>query len=374
MSRIVVLARKLDQGGAERQLVTLAKGLRNRGHDIQVVLFYSGGVYDAELAAADVQVHFVGKRGRWDVIGFLVRLALLLRRLRPATIYSFLDLPNILAVLLHPVVRRPRLVWSIRAAGMEMQHYDWLSRSIPKLEALLSRYADIVIANSEAGAQWAAGRGFPRSRVVVVENGIDTQRFRFDPAGRERYRGEWGIGAGEMAIGLVARFDPMKSHETFLRAAGHLAKQRDDLRFVCVGGGQEDFIRRMQALSESLGIAKRVTWAGAQTDMPAVYSALDIASSSSSFGEGFSNAVAEAMACERPCVVTDVGDSARIVGSTGEVVPPRNPEALAAGLLRLLDRLGHEPDLGHRARQRIVAEFSVERMLERTEQALFGRL
>jgi len=373
MSRIILLARKLDPGGAERQLVTLAKGLKQRGHDVHLVLFYSGGVDDAELAAADLQVHFVGKWGRWDVLGFLFRLVRTLRGLRPKVIYSFLDVPNVLAVLLQPLMSGPRLVWSIRAAGMEMQHYDWLSRSIPKLEALLSRYSDIVIANSEAGAQWAAGRGFPRPRVVVVENGIDTQRFRFDPAGRERYRGEWGIGAGEMAIGLVARFDPMKGHETFLRAAVHLAKQRDDLCFVCVGGGEEEYIRRMQALSESLGIAKRVTWAGAQTDMPAAYSALDI-SSSSSFGEGFSNAVAEAMACERPCVVTDVGDSARIVGSTGEIVPPRNPEALAAGLLRLLDRLGHEPDLGHRARQRIVAEFSVERMLERTEHALFGRL
>jgi len=374
VNRLAFLARKLDPGGAERQLVTLAKGLKRRGHDVHVVLFYPGGAFDGELTGAGVPVQFVGKRGRWDVLGFLFRLVRTLRGLRPTVIYSFLDVPNVLAVLLQPLMSGPRLVWSIRAAGMEMQHYDWLSRSIPKLESLLSRYADIVIANSEAGAQWAAGRGFPRSRVVVVENGIDTQRFRFDPAGRERYRGEWGIGACEMAIGLVARFDPMKGHETFLRAAANLAKLRDGLRFVCVGGGPQDYIRRMQALSESLGIAKRVTWAGTQTDMPAVYSALDIASSSSSFGEGFSNAVAEAMACERPCVVTDVGDSARIVGSTGEVVPPRNPEALAAGLLRLLDRLGNEPDLGHRARQRIVAEFSVERMLERTEHALFGRL
>jgi hypothetical protein len=112
-------------------LVTLAKGLKRRGHDVHVVLFYPGGAFDGELTGAGVPVHFLGKRGRWDVIGFLVRLALLLRRLRPATIYSFLDLPNILTVLLHLFVRRPRLVWSIRAAGMEMQHYDWLSRSIP---------------------------------------------------------------------------------------------------------------------------------------------------------------------------------------------------------------------------------------------------
>ncbi len=374
MSYLILLARKLDPGGAERQLVTLAKGLKRRGQDVQVVLFYPGGAFDGELTSAGVPVHFIGKRGRWDVLGFLFRLVRRLRHLRPTVIYSFLDVPNVLAVLLRPFLSTPRLVWSIRAAGMEMAHYDWLARGVQQFEALLSRWSDIVIANSQAGAHWAVSRGFPESRLIVIENGIDTTRFHFDAAGRERYRTEWKIGPAEMAIGLVARFDPMKDHECFLRAAAHVAKQRDGLRFVCVGGGPESYIRRMQALAESLGIAGRVTWAGAQTDMPAVYGALDIASSSSSFGEGFSNTSAEAMACERPCVVTDVGDSGRIVGETGELVPPSNPEALAAGMLRLLDRIGHENDLGYRARQRIVAEFSVERMLERTEQALFGKL
>lgn len=367
---LLLLIRSLDFGGAERQLVALAKGLKGRGCDVQVVLFYSGGVFDEELAAAGVSVHFVGKRGRWDVIGFLIRLALILRRLRPVAIYSFLDLPNILSAFLCPVIGRPRLVWSIRAAGMEMRHYDWLNRLIPRLEAGLSCAADVVVANSHAGSAWAVSRGFPADSIVVIENGIDTNRFKFDAAGRERVRNEWKVGAGETAIGLVARFDPMKDHETFLRAAAQLAKDRGDLRFVCVGGGPEDYVRRIRELSEFLGLGKLVTWAGPQSDMPAVNSALDIASSSSSFGEGFSNAIAEAMACERPCVVTDVGDSARIVGELGEVAPPRDADALAGATARMLDRIAENADIGRQARARIVDEFSVERMVSRTEQVV----
>lgn len=370
MDRLVLLARKLDQGGAERQLVALAKALRERGHDIHVVLFYAGGVFDGELAAAGVPVHFVGKRGRWDVVGFLVRLALILRRLRPATIYSFLDLPNMLAALLHPVVGRPRLIWSIRAAGMEMQHYDWLSKRIPRLEARLSRAADLVVANSRAGKDWAISRGFPPDKMAVIENGIDTNRFKFDAAERERVRNEWKVGAGETAIGLVARLDPMKGHETFLLAAARLAEARKNLRFVCVGGGQQEYAGRLEELANSLGLGQRIIWAGPRSDMPAVLSALDIASSSSSFGEGFSNAIAEAMACERPCVVTNVGDSARIVGAAGEVVPPRDPDALADALARMLNRIERVPDIGRQARARIANEFSVERMVSRTEQVL----
>ncbi|BCX12108.1 MAG: glycosyl transferase [Thermosynechococcus sp.] len=331
MSRTVFLVRKLDPGGAERQLVALSRGLKERGRDVNVVLFYQGGVFDAELSAAGVPLHFVGKQGRWDVAGFLLRLTRILRTLRPTTIYSFLDMPNVLASLLWLLIGRPRLVWSIRAAGMEMRHYDWLARLVAKLEAALSGTADVVVANSQAGRSWGIRRGFPPGRIVVIENGIDTARFRFDSLGRQRVRSEWKIGADQTAIGLVARLDVMKDHRNFLQACALLAARRENLRFVCVGSGPADYLAELKTFAQTLGIADRVIWAGPRSDMPAVLSALDIASSSS-FGEGFSNAIAEAMACERPCVVTDVGDSARIVGDTGMVVPPRDAEALASAL------------------------------------------
>lgn len=372
MSRVVLLARKLDQGGAERQIVALAMALKERGRDIHVVLFYVGGVFDGELAAAGVPAHFVGKRGRWDAVGFLVRLALILRRLRPATIYSFLDLPNILAALLRPVVGRPRLVWSIRAAGMEMRHYDWLSRLIPRLEAGLSRIADVVVANSHAGAAWAVSRGFPVDRMAVLENGIDTIRFHPDPNSRAKVRSEWNVNANDRLIGLVARLDAMKDHRNFLKACALLAARRNDLRFVCIGGGIPTYRAELEEFANHVGIADRLIWAGARQDMPAAYCAMDIACSSSAFGEGFSNTVGEAMACGVPCVVTDVGDTARIVGEVGEVAPPRNADALAAALGRMLARLEEDADLGRRARARVVAEFSLERMVSRTDLLLLN--
>lgn len=372
MSRVVLLARKLDPGGAERQIVALAKALKERGRDVHVVLFYVGGVFDGELAAAGVPVHFVGKRGRWDAVGFLVRLALILRRLRPVTIYSFLDLPNILAALLRPAVGRPRLVWSIRAAEMEMRHYDWLSRLLPRLEAGLSRTADVVVANSHAGSAWAVSRGFPANRMAVVENGIDTIHFHPDPKGRAAVRNEWRVNANDQLIGLVARLDAMKDHRNFLQACALLDARRSDLRFVCVGGGASSYRAELEEFAGHVGIADRLIWAGPRQDMPAAYCAMDIACSSSAFGEGFSNAVGEAMACGVPCVVTDVGDSARIVGEIGEVAPPRSADALAAALGRILARMEEDATIGCKARARIVDEFSVERMVRRTEQVLYG--
>ena len=370
MGRVVILARQLASGGAERQLVALAIGLKERGRDIHVVLFYGGGVLDAELIAAGVSVHFIEKRGRWDVVGFLYRLVAVLHRLKPEVIYSFLDLPNILATVLRQFVGTPRLVWSIRAAGMEMRHYDWLTRAIPWVEARLSGRSDLIIANSHAGAGWAIRRGFPADRMCVVQNGIDTVRFRPDTAGRSRVRADWGVGESTRLIGLTARLDPMKDHQGFLTACGALATAHEDLHFVCVGNGLVAYQAELTELARRLGIAHRVIWAGARQDMPAIHSALDVECSASAFGEGFSNAIGEAMACGVPCVVTDVGDSARIVGELGEVVPPRDSNALAHALMRMLERVRQEPDLARRVRQRIENKFSLEQMVSRTEQVL----
>ena len=208
--------------------------------------------------------------------------------------------------------------------------------------------------------------------MAVVENGINTIRFYPDPKGRAVVRNEWKVNANDRLIGLVARLDAMKDHRNFLQACALLAARRNDLRFVCVGGGGSAYRAELAAFAGDLGIADRLIWTGARQDMPAAYSAMDIACSSSAFGEGFSNAVGEAMACGVPCVVTDVGDSARIVGEIGEVAPPHNADALAGALDRMLARLEEHAAIGCRARARIVDEFSVERMVFRTEQVVYG--
>lgn len=372
MSGLVILARKLDAGGAERQLIVLAKALAALGREVHVVLFYRGGVFDDELIGSGVQVHFLDKGGRWDVLGFLWRTATLLRRIAPEVVYAFLDVPNILAALLRPLVRWPRLIWSIRVAHMDMAQYDRLMRLAHRAESVLGHLADRVISNSDAGARWAAQRGLPASRMEVIPNGIDTERFRPDVEGAHRLRETWGVTPGARLIGLVGRLDVMKNHPNFLRAAAQLAIGDPGLRFVCVGSGPLEMSAQLQDLSRQLALGQRLVWAGPRQDMPQVYNALDVLCLSSN-AEGFPNVVGEAMACGVPCVVTDVGDAARVVGDCGEVVPPGDALALAQGLRTMLARLNAEPELQSLSRQRIEDCFSVHQMVQRTDALLWPR-
>jgi glycosyltransferase involved in cell wall biosynthesis len=204
--------------------------------------------------------------------------------------------------------------------------------------------------------------------MVVISNGIDTERFQPDSEAGAKVRAEWGVSENTILIGLVGRLDPMKDHPTFLKAAALLSEERQDVRFVCVGVGEETYAKELYQLTNKLGILEQVIWAGGRSDMPKVYNALNIASSSSSYGEGFANVIGEAMACGVPCVVTDVGDSAWIVGDTGIVVPPKNPEALAAGWNSLLNlAVTDQVALAEKARKTIVENFSLRNLVQKTE-------
>ncbi len=367
--RVVLFIRSLEIGGAERQLVVLAQGLKARGVDVRVLTFYPGGALRGELEAAGVPVADLAKRGRWDVLPFFFRLAGWLQRERPAVLYSFLPTANTLGVIAGRLLGVSRIVWGVRASNVDLSRYDWLARVDAFIARHLACFADRIVCNSRAGAHFHGAAGYPCDKLVVIENGIDTACFSYDPEGRVRVRREWGVADDEALIGLVARLDPMKGHETFLHAAARLAREAPKVRIVCVGDGPAEYARVLKELAASLGLTGLIS-AGARSDMAAVYSALDIATSSS-YGEGFSNAIAEAMACERVCVVTDVGDSARIVGETGWVVPARDPAALAqawAAALRLSP--GERLDRGRAARARIEAEFSLAGMVEKTGREL----
>lgn len=365
---ILFLIRSLSTGGAERQLVALANGLAERGHKVSVAVFYGGGDLERDLRGA--RLHDLGKAGRWDLPAFFLRLVRLIRKLRPDVLHGYLGTANLLSVLARPFAQRMRVVWGLRASDMDLARYDWVWRLSARLEVLASRFADRIIVNSRAGRDHAVRQGMPAKRLVIIPNGIDTDRYRPDSMAGRAVRGEWGVPDGALLVGHVGRLDPMKDHETFLRAAALLAGQRTDARFVCVGGGDPAEARRLEGLAADLGLADRLVWAGARQDMPAVYNALDVLCLSSAFGEGFPNVLGEAMSCGVPCVATDVGDAALVMGDTGIVVPRRDHAALAAGLRARLER----PDENLRAacRARILAEFGLERMVMETEALLLG--
>lgn len=357
---IMFIARSLEVGGAERQLVTLARELTKRGNRVSIALFYCRGSLVDEAKEAGIELIDLDKKGRLESAGFLGRTIAAVRRSRPDIVYSMLGGPNVVAALAKPFIGRTKLVWSILNTGYDSSVDDWLARLAHGLETALSNFPDIIISNSVAGRDFAIGRNFPPGRTLVVPNGIDTKRFQLDARLRVQQRRVFGLDDGDVAIGTLGRLNATKDYPTFLRAAEQVSRSRLHARFLCVGEGPDR--PQLEQLARDLGIDDRVTFTG-EMDPVAALNTFDIACSAS-VTEGFSNSIAEAMSCGLPCVVTDVGDSAAIVGETGIVVPPSSPTALAGAIERQIASLHeHRPEP---ARDRIVENFSIEAVTDRT--------
>lgn len=344
--KIAFIIRDLGHGGAQRQLVLLAGGLVKQGHEVSVLHFYDGP-FRAELEASGVTTICVGKKSRWDLAGFFIRLVKAARSIRPEVLHGYLAESNLMALFLKPFCGFPRIVWGVRDSQSDAHLWGMLSKASFRLNCLLARFADLILCNSQAGRDYYAARGYPLKRMHVIPNGIDTERFKPQPRTPNK----------ELTFGLVGRMNPMKDHATFL----HAAALDPHAKFIIVGSGDAAYEQQMRDLAARLGIADRITWLPAQNDMPAVYAKFDCLVNSSAFGEGFSNVIGEAMACGVPCIASNVGDSAWIIGDKSQVFPVGDHTALAQCMLAF------QP---HNPRQRIVDEFSVAKLIERTSRLL----
>lgn len=347
--------------------------MSERSHDVHVLSFYGNGELLEELKETGARFWTAEKRGRWNMAGFLVRLVRELRRIRPDVVYSSMPAANIASTLVYPLVGKPDTVWRLAASEMDLSRYHWFSALSYKVEAMLASRPGAIVANSFAGREAAVRRGFPAGNLNVIVNGIRTDIFASREQLGEALKRSWGLDERKWIVGQVARSDPKKGYEDFLSAAKMLCERRADVQFVCIGVDPGEYAARLKETARQMGIADRVIWRGIEDDMVSVYNVLDINTLSSRFGEGVPNSIGEAMACGVPCVVTDVGDSGKIVGETGEVVAPGSPEQLVQGWTRLLSRLeSNRVEIGRKARERIVENFSVDSYIDKTEELLLS--
>ncbi|MGH9592570.1 MAG: glycosyltransferase, partial [Bryobacteraceae bacterium] len=254
--KILFLIRDLGYGGAQRQLVLLANRLARQGHRVTVAAFYAGGALAEDLDSPGVSCVSMNKRHRWNLFAFFWRASRIARSEKPEVIHGYLPTGNLLALLLRFACPRARIVWGIRASDMKLNEYPPLERLLYRLERRAAPFAAQMVVNSHAGYRHAALAGFPIDKMTVIPNGIDTDSFYCDPVEGVQLRREWGLAPEEICIGMVGRLDPMKGHRDFLEAAAIFIRQRKDCRFLCVGGGSQDYLLQMQELARALGISQ----------------------------------------------------------------------------------------------------------------------
>jgi glycosyltransferase involved in cell wall biosynthesis len=220
------------------------------------------------------------------------------------------------------------------------------ARAIIRLGAQLSPLSDVLIANSHVGLDHHARHGYHSPEMLVIHNGIDTNRYCPDRALRAQARGALGFGPADVLVAHVARVHPMKDHATMVE----VARQLREVTVLAIGAGTE-------ALEGPPNLRKL----GRRDDIPILLAASDIIASSSAFGEGFSNAIAEGMASGLVPVATDVGDAKEIIADTGSVVAPRAPKELADAIAALAALPREElSQRGATARSRIERSFGLD--------------
>jgi glycosyltransferase involved in cell wall biosynthesis len=357
----------LDTGGAELMLVRLVARLDPSRHTSLVVSMTGPGSLVPALRRAGIEFHSLDMRRGWPDPRGLARLVAILRRVRPGILQTWLYHADLLGLVAWRLAGLScRLFWNIQCTEMAD------AGLVRRLLAWSSQAPEAIVVNSLAGRRFHEALGYRPRRWTHIPNGCDTAAFSYDAAARRALRREWNIAEDAVAVGLPARYHPMKDHDNFLAAAARFAGERRDAVFVLAGAGADGANRALSTAIRAHGLGERTRLLGNRDDMARVYSALDIASLSSAYGEGCPNALVEAMSCEVPCVATDCGDAALLIGRDGLVVPPRDPSALAAAWAKLaaLGRDGRQR-LGGQARERMVVDYDVAAIAAQYE-ALYG--
>ena len=359
--RVLHIITDLDIGGAEHMLVTLVSALAQQGLSATVLSLMRGGALAQTLRRERVDVHEIGMQpGRPDP-RVMLRLARHTRDLHPDLIQTWMYHADLLGGLAARMATQVPIVWGLHNTDLDPQRTKRSTRWVVRACAALSHAVPArIVSCSDTGAALHARLGYAPDKLVSIPNGFDTEALRPNPAHRLEVRAELGLRSDAVLVGQVARFDPQKDHRSFIRAAGRLARERADVHFVLVGKGCEPGNRELVCWIGDSGAAQRFHLLGLRQDARRLLAAFDVAALSSAYGEAFPLVLGEAMACGVPCVATDVGDAARIIGDTGHSVPPGDPAALADALLALL-RLPApaRAALGEAARARIVGEFSL---------------
>lgn len=358
--RVTHVISDLRMGGAENMLAKLAKALPALGVEMTIVSLGAKHQLGAEIEAAGVPVHSLGLASTASVITGTFALAGLIREFDPDVVQTWLYHADLIGLFANLAAGRRALCWNLRCSNMELVSQSRRTDAVRNVLARLSRFPDLILANSHAGLAAHIALGYRPRASLVVPNGFDTDLFRPSAEARERVRSELAIPADAFLVGMIARVDPMKDHATFLEAARIFAARQPKAFFVLAGAGTEP-AGPLALASRDKGLEHRIRWLGRRSDAHELFAALNVATLSSAYGEGFPNVLGEALACGTPCVATDVGDAAAIIANNGIVVAPRAPAELAVAWQRMYEA---DPEwrstIGADGRRRMVAEFGID--------------
>ncbi|HEY8096833.1 MAG TPA: glycosyltransferase [Methylobacter sp.] len=353
----------LNQGGAEAVLYQLIVATQQEVQHC-VVSLHGDGVYGERLRKINVDVHVLNMpRGRVKFSG-LLRLRRIMLDYDPDVVQTRMYHADLLGGVAAIFAGSLPVVWAVHATELGAIADTWKTRIVRRICAVLSGILpSAIITDAQKSADVHTALGYPIRKTVVIPNGVDLSLFCQDKTERQTVRQELGVEPGQFLIGFVARWHPLKDHVNLLQALAVVKTDKYPFRCVLAGSDMKHDNGALVRLIHDNGLDDYIILLGPRSDVSAIMNAIDL-HVLSSCTESLPVAVIEAMSCGTPCVVTDVGDAARIVGDTGWVVAPRSSAALATAIesaIEVLEKTGKDAR-GQLCRDRIAQNFSLDKM------------
>lgn len=356
----------LNVGGAETMLYKLLKYSDRSMFDFEVISLMDKGVYGPKIEELGIPVHTLGiKRGSINILALkkakhIVKDA--------DIIQTWMYHADLLGYFIRKYSKGQKLIWGIRHSNLEKKYNKKLLLIIAKLNAFLSKKVDLVISCSKNASQIHQKFGYNSSKMIIIPNGFELETFQQNQQAKNSVKNELCIPTEQQLMVHIGRWNAQKDYPNLIKAIKLVQLERPDVNFLLCGTDIEEGNKDLTRLISEIGIKKSIYLLGKRNDIPRILSSAD-GVISSSLGEGFSNVIGEAMACEIPCVVTDVGDSGYIVDKFGIVVPSRDPVKLAEAILNLSRKSDKEKkELGRKARERIMNEFEIKKIVNKFEE------
>ncbi len=358
--RITHIITGLAMGGAEMMLYKLLKALQPHCESRVISLTQSGPIGE-KISGLGVPVQYLGMQPQAPDPFLVIKLAKWLRAEKPHAVQTWMYHSDLLGGLASWLAGDLPLAWGLHNTTLDPQQAKQSTRWTVLLNSRLSGWLpDKIVCCSESTRLLHANLGYRQEKMQVIPNGFDLELFRPDEMARDWLRELSGLKPDCKLIGHVGRFDPQKDYPNLIAGAQNLLPLCPDVHFVLCGQGLDEQNEVLTGWLQERGLQDAVHLLGRRDDIPRIMAGLDLFTLTSSYGEAFPNVIGEAMACEIPCVVTDVGDSSRMVADTGITVPPKDAQALAEGWKNLLAIPAEQRrELGRKARQRVQSEFTL---------------
>lgn len=368
--RVLYIITGLATGGAETMLLKLLERLDREHYTPMVISLTTTGDIGPRIVALGIPVQALDMAsGLPSPFGFL-RLLRKIRQFKPDIVHTWLYHADLLGGVAARLAGVIAVCWGIRSSNLDVDKTSWTTRAVRRICALLSHVIpQRIFLNSETASRIHVSLGYAAEKMSVVPNGFDLSRFRPDEGARGRVRAGLGCPDDTLLVGMVGRFDPLKNHSGFISAMAMVHRQMPQVHFILAGNGVDRDNKELMRSIERAGLLENTHLLGSRDDVPELMAALDVLACPS-HAEAFPNVVGEAMAAGVPCVATNVGDCAYIIGGAGHVVTKGDMAGFADGVEAVLKLPPVErAAMGQRARSRVSSLFEIGHVVRQYEES-----